>query len=71
MYTEEKFEDEEDMRDRARSMIKSGQTDRVRSDGEVALEEIVRLAQQHGELYPIMVEILSHYGQILQKDIGL
>ena len=60
------------MRDRARSLVRAGQTpDRVRSDGEVALEEIVRLAQQHGELYPIMVEILNHYGQILQKDIGL
>ena len=50
MYTEEKFEDEEDMRDRARSLIKLGQTpDRVCSDGEVACIHGVFAKCDHGK----------------------
>lgn len=73
MYTEEKFEDEEDMRERAHNLMTQGskEQNRPRSDSEVALEDLVRLAKQHGELYPVMVEILNHYSQILQRDVGL
>lgn len=75
VYTEEKFEDEEDMRDRLREMMaqraKGHQHERSKSDSEVALHDLIQLAKQHGELYPMMLEILSHYGQILQKDIGM
>lgn len=72
VYTEEKFEDEEDMRERARALMSSGHGhERARSDSELALEDIVRLAKQHGELYPMMVEILNHFGQILQRDVGM
>ncbi|KAJ3556352.1 hypothetical protein NP233_g11996 [Leucocoprinus birnbaumii] len=73
VYTEEKFEDEEDMRDRVREMMeqRSKGHERARSDSEVALQELIQLAKQHGELYPLMVEILRHYGEILQKDVGL
>jgi diaphanous 1 len=73
VYTEEKFEDEEDMRERARSLVGQGAMGhkRSRSESEVALEDLVRLAKQHGELYPMMVEILNHYGQILQRDVGM
>ncbi len=70
IYTEEKFEDEEDLRDRARAVLR-GAHERPHSDDEDVLTDIVRLAKQHGELYPMMVEILTHYGEILQKDIGL
>lgn len=35
------------------------------------LEDIIRLAKQHGELYPIMVDVLNHYGQLLERDIGM
>ena len=70
IYTEYKFEDEEDMRDRARSMM-AGDSSGERPPSEAALEEVVRLAKQHGELYPIMVDILNHYGEILNKDIDL
>jgi len=73
LYTEEKFEDEEDMRERAQNLL--GQTkkghQRSRSDSEVALQDLIQLAKQHGELYPTMVDILRHYGQILQRDVGL
>ena len=41
------------------------------SESEVELQDLIQLAKQHGELYPTMVDILRHYGEILQKDIGL
>lgn len=73
VYTEEKFEDEEDMRERVRSWA----AERIRgharkkSESGQALEELVILAKQHGELYPMMLEILNYHAQILQRDIGM
>jgi diaphanous 1 len=73
VYAEGKLEDEEEMRERARSLIMQSapEHERSRSDSEVALGDLVLLAKQHGELYPMMVEILNHYVQILQRDVGL
>ncbi len=72
VYTEEKFEDEEDMRERARELMGKGRGhERSRSDSEAALLDLILLAKQHGELYPIMVEIMNHYTQILQRDINM
>ena len=73
VYTEEKFEDEEDLREHIRSLITQDAPghERQRSDSEVALEELVSLAKQHGELYPMMVEVLHHYSEILRRDVGL
>lgn len=72
VYTEEKFEDEEDMRERARNLMRetSGHQ-RNRSDSEVALGDLIKLARQHGELYPMMVEILKRYELLLQRDVGM
>lgn len=67
VYTEEKYEDEEDIRDRARNLGRGHK--RTRSDSEVALEELIQIAKQHGELYPIMVDTLRRYAVILEKDI--
>jgi diaphanous 1 len=70
---EEKFEDEQDMQERARTLrnqISRGH-ERSASDSEVALQELIRLAKQHGNLYPIMIDILKGYGQIFQRDIEL
>lgn len=72
MYTEEKFEDEEDARERARNIMYGvHRHERARSDSEVALEDLIRLAKQHGELYPMMVEILKRYEALLQKEVGM
>lgn len=71
VYTEEKFEDEDEMRDRARSFVSQSGNQRARSDSEAALEDIVRLAKEHGEIYPMMVDMMKHYGQILQRDVGM
>jgi diaphanous 1 len=61
------------MRERARALIAQSVDvhERSRSDSEVALEDLVLLAKQHGELYPMMVEILNHYIQILQREVGM
>ncbi|KAF8827105.1 hypothetical protein HHX47_DHR5001101 [Lentinula edodes] len=82
-YTEEKFEDEETMRERVQRVLsrladsnleqsrlgsRSGTSESSLSD---LLEDIIRLAKQHGELYPIMVDVLNHYGQLLVRDIGM
>lgn len=73
LYTEEKFEDEEDVRERARDIMSSFRSDHVRSrsESEVALQDLIALAKRHDELYPTMVDILKHYSQILQSDIGM
>lgn len=72
VYTEEKFEDEEDARERTRNLINGGFSHkRARSDSEVALSDLIQLAKQHGELYPMMVEILKHYEALLQKDVDM
>ncbi|KAG6861568.1 hypothetical protein C0995_014864 [Termitomyces sp. Mi166 len=73
VYTEEKFEDEEDMRERFRAVLAHDAKghQRQRSESELALEDLVVLARQHGELYPTMVGTLNRYGQILQRDVGI
>jgi diaphanous 1 len=61
------------MRERARNLMNAqfGGHRRALSDSEIVLQDLIVLAKQHGELYPIMVEILNHYGRILQRDVGL
>jgi hypothetical protein len=71
IYAEDKFQDEADMREYAQNLVNgaSGHP-RTRSDSEIVLEDLIRLAKQHGELYPMMVEILKRYEVILQRDVG-
>lgn len=71
VYTEEKFEDEEDMRERMQEVMSKNAAGKPKSDSELALHDLVQLAKQHGELYPTMMEILRHYGEVLRKDMGL
>lgn len=69
---EEKLEDEEEWRQEARNVTNRYPThERVRSETEAALQDLVQLAKQHGKLYPTMLDILKHYGQLLQKDVEL
>ncbi|KAF7302007.1 Formin-like protein 6 [Mycena indigotica] len=74
-YADDKFADEESMRDRARSYIGQAGSpvnhERGMSGSETALADLVRLAKQHGELYPMMMDIMNHYTLILQRDVGL
>lgn len=67
VYTEEKYEDEEDLRERGRNLVRDHT--RAMSESEAALDELIRIAQQHEDLFPIMVETLKRYALILEKDI--
>ena len=73
VYTEEKFEDEEDMRERIRSSVMRGQKghERAGSDSDAVLQDLVLLAKQHGDLYPTMLDILRHYSDLLQREVGM
>lgn len=67
------MEDEQDLRNRTRHFKRpeiNGHT-RPLSESEVAFQDLVQLAKQHGELYPMMVDILKHYSQILQREVGM
>lgn len=61
------------MQERTRTMRNqfSRGHERSPSDSEVALQKLIQLAKQHGDLYPIMIDILKRYSQILQRDIEL
>ena len=73
LYAQEKCDDEEDVRERSQHFLRETKqfSERLRSEPEAALQDLVLLARQHDSLYPIMVDILRHYGQIFQRDIGM
>ena len=60
-YTEEKFEDEEDLRERDLSGHR-----RTVSDSEIVLEDLIRSAKQYEELYPTVVEAISHFRTLVE-----
>ena len=60
------------MQERARNlMIGTSEHHRALSDSEIALGDLIQLARQHGEIYPMMVEILKRYELLLQRDVGM
>ncbi|KAF9506490.1 hypothetical protein BS47DRAFT_1399443 [Hydnum rufescens UP504] len=71
VYTEEKFEDEEELRERFLSPVRF---DRGRnhvkqvSESQEAFRELVELAKQYKEIYPVMIETLRRYSKILERD---
>ena len=67
VYTEEKFEDEEDMRERARDVMSDHR--RSRSESTAVVDELLRIAKQHEELYPLMLATLKRYGDIFEREI--
>jgi hypothetical protein len=67
VYTEEKFEDEADMRERARSFIGD---DRSSPELGGPLEDLAQQAKRHEELYPTVLEIVKKCVYILQRNIS-
>ena len=63
IYTEEKFEDEEDLRERSLANHR-----RTASDSEVIVHETLDVARQYNELYPMIVSGFSHIREILEKE---
>lgn len=66
IYTEEKFEDEADMRERATSLTING---RSSSEMDNLLEELGELAKELPDLYTSLLEILKRYIGLLNRDI--
>lgn len=76
VYTEEKFEDEEDVRERAQELMGRGSRGgrahghgRVASESEATLLDLVALAKQQEGLYPMMVDTFGHYAVLLGRDV--
>ena len=67
VYTEEKFEDAEDMRERARDVMSDHR--RSRTESSAVLDDLLRIAKQHEGLYPLMLATLKRYGDIFERDI--
>lgn len=66
VYTEEKFEDEEDIRERARDVMDNR---RSRTESEAVLDDLLRIAKQHEDLYPMMLATLKRYGDIFEREM--
>ena len=65
IYTEEKYEDEEDLRERSLAAYR-----RNASPTEAALEELISTAKRSEDLYPLVVEALGYLREILERDIN-
>jgi len=65
VYTEEKFEDEADMRERANSLMINGHSS---SEMDGLLGELGQLAKQFPDLYTNLLEILKRYIGLLNQD---
>lgn len=62
IYTEEKFEDEEDLRERNLTGHR-----REVSDSEIVLDGLIRSAKQYHELYPTVVGAVSHLRTLVEN----
>jgi len=67
VYTEDKFEDEQDMRDRTKNLISQG----MGSISEPEIEDLVLLTKQQGSLYATLVQITSALHDFVQLDLAL
>lgn len=65
VYAEERFEDEEDMREHAQD---TAHRRRPHSESELVLDELINVAKAHHEVYPLVIDILKRCCQILNRD---
>jgi diaphanous 1 len=70
VYTEEKFEDEEDMRERAKHIVSQDGTSIEISESALALDGVLKLTKEDEELTDLITEILHHYEALLQRNIS-
>ena len=67
---EDKFEDEEEMRDRARTLVTEG-FDNDTPSGSRDADELMSLAKQHGELQGLVTETIQHCIQFLKRNLRM
>ena len=67
VYTEEKFEDEEDMRERASNLVQGGSRN-IAPELTSALEELINLTRSRTEDYDNVVRILRALISVFQQQ---
>ncbi|KAG1806317.1 armadillo-type protein [Suillus plorans] len=71
LYTEEKYEDEEDLRERTRNAVRGGQGYGIeRSESDIFLDDLLQSANNVG-LGSISMSILHHLSSIMKGDAEL
>ena len=65
MYTEEKFEDEEDMRERARTVVGD---DHGSSSSEPVVEHLLHVARDDQSIYATVLQILTALSTLLERE---
>lgn len=70
MYTEEKFEDEEDLRERTRvALHRMREDDSTNSELQAAIGDLSSAMQQHEEANPIVIDIIKSCVEALDKEM--
>ena len=65
VYTEEKFEDEEDMRERARTVVAD---DHGQSSSEPVAEHLLHAARDNQSIYTTVLQIMTALSTLLERD---
>ena len=70
---EDKFDDEQEMRDRARLLVMQGNDGQERPsyESQDINEELMVLAKQHGELNELITELVQRCVQLLKRNISM
>jgi diaphanous 1 len=70
VYTEEKFEDEEDLRERSLSRVQKPESSQHLKDASVsedAYQNLIFLAKKHETVYSLIVDIFKRLTQVLER----
>lgn len=67
-YNEEKFEDEEDLRDQVQSLAKARYVD---DQEDPTISQVLQKAQEYPEVLTRLYDILGAYKLLLERDIPL
>jgi len=73
VYTEEKFEDEEDFRERSLLHVQeSGSPQRTKSasGSQATYQHIILLAKRHDAVYSLVIDVLERLAQFLEQNDG-
>lgn len=66
VYTEEKFEDEEDMRERARNLVGN---DLAHYSSEPVVDHLLRTAREDQSLHATILQVLSTFSAVLEREV--
>jgi diaphanous 1 len=69
VYTEEKLEDEEDMRERMQNLMKREAGQRTLSESEALLQEIFDVTEDDEQMHPLLMDVLRRLKEFFQRDI--